>query len=181
MFCFLLARSLRAISTCSSRTSSRLTATGASRGLLSARCRSPVVPGYGFGGGHSIQRTDRVLLPPEPLVCLAMSEQNMSETKALVSERRTLHIVNPSDPALNIVRAPEPFVSAEEAARFLSVRRRQLLAMARRGLVGAYPLGTGSLRKVWVFRLSELAAAVEQHLTTARLEKRDNIRSGSSR
>ena len=105
----------------------------------------------------------------------------MSETKALVSERRTLHIVSPSEGPMGSLRAPEPFVSAEEAARFLSVRRRQLLAMARQGLVGAYPLGTGSMRKVWVFRLSELAAALEQHLTAARSEKRDTIRSGSSR
>ena len=55
---------------------------------------------------------------------------------------------------------PEPFVSADEAARFLSVTRRYVLELARRGIHGAYPLGTGSIRKVWVFRLSELAASV---------------------
>ena len=55
---------------------------------------------------------------------------------------------------------PEPFVSADEAARFLSVTRRYVLELARRGIHGAYPLGTGSVRKVWVFRLSELAASV---------------------
>jgi len=84
----------------------------------------------------------------------------MSETKALVSERLNLHVVNPSEVAFGGVKAPEPFVSAEEAAQFLSVKRRQLLALARRGLAGAYPLGTGTVRKVWVFRLSELAASV---------------------
>lgn len=57
-------------------------------------------------------------------------------------------------------RAPEPFVSAEKAAGFLSVSRRYLLALARRGLAGAYPLGTGTQRKVWVFRLSEMANAI---------------------
>lgn len=102
----------------------------------------------------------------------------MSETKSLLDERRTLHITNPSQVAF--VKAPEPFVSAEQAARFLSVKRRQLLALARRGLAGAYPLGTGTVRKVWVFRLSELAAAVEQHLTTPRTEKRDTIPHGQS-
>lgn len=56
----------------------------------------------------------------------------------------------------------EPFVSADEAARFLSVSRRYLLSLARRGLAGAYALGTGTVRKVWVFRLSELATAVEE-------------------
>jgi hypothetical protein len=55
----------------------------------------------------------------------------------------------------------------------LSVRRRQLLALARRGFAGAYPLGTGTVRKVWVFRLSELAAAIERHVKNA-------IRSGQA-
>jgi hypothetical protein len=55
---------------------------------------------------------------------------------------------------------PEPFVSASEAARFLSVTRRYLLELARRGIAGGYPLGTGTKRKIWVFRLSELAASV---------------------
>ena len=102
----------------------------------------------------------------------------MSETKSLLDERRTLHIVDPSQVAFGNVKAPEPFVSAEEAARFLSVKRRQLLALARRGLAGAYPLGTGTVRKVWVFRLSELAAAIERHLTTPKTEKRDTIPHG---
>jgi hypothetical protein len=54
----------------------------------------------------------------------------------------------------------EPFVSATEAAKFLSIGRRYLLALARRGIEGAYPLGTGTCRKTWVFRLSQLAAAI---------------------
>jgi hypothetical protein len=56
---------------------------------------------------------------------------------------------------------PEPFVSAEEAARFLSINRRMLLSLARRGMAGSYALGTGDFRKVWVFRLSEIAAAID--------------------
>ena len=55
---------------------------------------------------------------------------------------------------------PEPFVSADEAAEFLSIDRRFLLALARRGIAGAYPLGTGECRRTWVFRLTELAAAI---------------------
>ena len=55
---------------------------------------------------------------------------------------------------------PEPFVSPDEAARFLSVTRRYVLELARKGIAGAYPLGTGKIRSLWVFRLSELAAAV---------------------
>jgi hypothetical protein len=54
----------------------------------------------------------------------------------------------------------EPFVSAEEAANFLAIKRRYLLALARKGIAGAYSLGTGMRRKTWVFRLSELASSV---------------------
>jgi hypothetical protein len=54
----------------------------------------------------------------------------------------------------------EPFVSAEEAAQFLSIKRRHLLALARKGIAGAYPLGTGECRRTWVFRLSELATGI---------------------
>jgi hypothetical protein len=57
---------------------------------------------------------------------------------------------------------PEPFVSAEKAAEFLSIKRRCLLALARKGIAGAYAIGTGTIRKIWVFRLSELAAAIEK-------------------
>ena len=75
---------------------------------------------------------------------------------------------------------PEPFVSAEEAARFLSVKRRYLLALARGGLAGAYAIGTGTMRKVWVFRLSELATAVEeQSPPMPKTQKCVTIRSGS--
>jgi hypothetical protein len=54
----------------------------------------------------------------------------------------------------------EPFVSADDAARFLSIKRRHLLVLARNGIAGAYALGTGAKRKLWVFRLTELAAAI---------------------
>jgi hypothetical protein len=55
----------------------------------------------------------------------------------------------------------EPFVSADEAAKFLGIKRRFLLSLARRGISGAYALGTGGIRKIWVFRLSELADAID--------------------
>jgi hypothetical protein len=56
--------------------------------------------------------------------------------------------------------APEPFVSAQEAAKFVGISRRFLIELARRGLTGAYPIGTGESRKTWVFRLSELASGI---------------------
>ena len=57
---------------------------------------------------------------------------------------------------------PEPFVSAQEAAKFIGISRRFLTELARRGIAGAYPIGTGELRKTWIFRLSELAAAIDR-------------------
>jgi hypothetical protein len=77
---------------------------------------------------------------------------------------------------------PEPFVSSEEAAHFLSIQRRYLLTLARRGIAGAYAIGTGSMRRVWVFRLSELASAVaEQNRLIPRTQKCITMRSGSLR
>src|SRR5438309_9353884 len=61
---------------------------------------------------------------------------------------------------------PEPFASADEAAQFLCVKRRYLLELARRGIAGAYGLGTGGKRKIWEFRLSELAASVVRNETS---------------
>lgn len=77
---------------------------------------------------------------------------------------------------------PEPFVSSDEAAQFLCVKRRYLLELARRGIAGAYPIGTGGKRKIWVFRLSELAASVVRNETSIpKLQKPCTIGSGSPR
>src|SRR5438132_6774889 len=59
----------------------------------------------------------------------------------------------------------EPFVSADQAAQFLCVKRRFLLELARRGITGAYALGTGNKRKIWAFRISELAASAARNET----------------
>ena len=84
--------------------------------------------------------------------------------------------------AASIPMTPEPFVSAEQEAQFLCVKRRFLLELARRGIAGAYALGTGTKRKVWVFRLSELAASIERNETQIpNLSKPCTIRSGSPR
>ncbi len=57
---------------------------------------------------------------------------------------------------------PEPlesFVDANEAARFLSLTRRRVLDLARARRLPGHPIGDGS-RRVWRFRLSELAAVI---------------------
>jgi hypothetical protein len=58
--------------------------------------------------------------------------------------------------------AVEPFVDANEAASFLGVKPRFLLDLARRRKVPSYPIGDG-IRRIWRFRLSTLAAAMEKH------------------
>lgn len=81
-----------------------------------------------------------------------------------------------------VSETPEPFVSADEAAQFLSVKRRYLLELSRGGIVGAYALGTGRKRKIWVFRLSELAASVVRNeSSTPQLPKPCTIGPGSPR
>jgi hypothetical protein len=53
--------------------------------------------------------------------------------------------------------ALEGFVDADEAARFLTLTRRRILDLARAGKLPGHPIGDGP-RRVWRFRLSELAA-----------------------
>ncbi len=56
--------------------------------------------------------------------------------------------------------SPEPFVDPDRAASFLSMSRKKLLAMARSRLLPGHPIGQG-VRKMWRFRLSELAHWLE--------------------
>jgi len=53
----------------------------------------------------------------------------------------------------------ELFVDAVVVGDFLQLRKRRVLELARQGVIPAYPLGTGS-RRVWRFRLSEVATAL---------------------
>ena len=55
--------------------------------------------------------------------------------------------------------ALEGFVDADEAGKFLSLTRRRILELARARKLPAHPIGDGG-RRVWRFRLSELANAV---------------------
>jgi hypothetical protein len=60
----------------------------------------------------------------------------------------------------------ESFVDAARAAEFLAVKPRWLLELARAGKIPAHPLGDGA-RRVWRFRLSEVADAVARNLFTS--------------
>jgi hypothetical protein len=63
-------------------------------------------------------------------------------------------------------QALESFVDADEAARFLSLTRRRILELARAHRLPGHPIGDGA-RRVWRFRLSELAAAVTRNVFTS--------------
>jgi len=54
---------------------------------------------------------------------------------------------------------PEAFVDADEAAKSLSLTRRRILDLARARKLPGHPIGDGA-RRVWRFRLSELAVAI---------------------
>ena len=54
---------------------------------------------------------------------------------------------------------PEAFVDGDDAAKFLSLTRRRVLDLARARKLPGHPIGDGA-RRVWRFRLSEIAAAI---------------------
>ena len=56
----------------------------------------------------------------------------------------------------------EPFVDAEQAANFLVMSRKTLLAKSRKGHLPGHPIGEGP-RKIWRFRLSELSRWLEHN------------------
>ena len=62
--------------------------------------------------------------------------------------------------------ALERFVDADEAAKFLSLNRRRILELARAGKLPAHPIGEGA-RRLWRFRLSELANALTKKVFTS--------------
>jgi hypothetical protein len=62
----------------------------------------------------------------------------------------------------------EPYVDADAVAGYLKITRRQVLEMTRRGVFPGYPLGTGSSRRVWRYKLSEVDAAVSTSTNTPR-------------
>lgn len=57
-------------------------------------------------------------------------------------------------------QATERFVDADALAEHLSVARRQVLEMTRRGIIPGHPLGVGRSRKAWRYKISEVEAAI---------------------
>ena len=59
--------------------------------------------------------------------------------------------------------SPESFVDSVTAAEFLAVSPRYLLDLTRAGRVPAHPLGLGTKRHVWRYRLSELEESLSHN------------------
>jgi excisionase family DNA binding protein len=56
--------------------------------------------------------------------------------------------------------SPEAFVTANEIAAHLKTTRRQVLELTRKGVLPAHPLGFGSRRRVWRYKLTEVDEAI---------------------
>ena len=133
------------------------------------RQQAPVLGSPATDPAQSINVT-----PPEA----ATGEERERNGETLPSRKAVMT----AEGSKQVAETPEPFVSADEAAQFLSVKRRYLLELSRGGIAGAYALGTGRKRKIWVFRLSELAASVVRHESSIpQLPKPCTIKSGSPR
>lgn len=65
----------------------------------------------------------------------------------------------------------EPYLDAERASVHLSISRKTLLRLARRGAVPAHGIGEGR-KKMWRFRLSELDRWMQTEVTSASDEGR---------
>lgn len=50
----------------------------------------------------------------------------------------------------------EPFVDAEQAAKFLAMARKTLLTLARKGRIPAHGIRGKGQKRIWKFRISEL-------------------------
>ena len=54
----------------------------------------------------------------------------------------------------------ESFVTADEVAQHLKIRRRQVLQMARENTIPAHPICFGRRRRTWRFKLTEIDQAI---------------------
>ncbi len=81
-----------------------------------------------------------------------MAKSNLIPLTSGISGYKPAQSIAQSETSLASI---EPFASAEIAADFACLSRRQLIDLAREDLVRGYPVGRK--RKRWRFRLSEVA------------------------
>lgn len=82
------------------------------------------------------------------------------------------------NPVSHFPDTSEPFVNAERAAMFLSLTRKTLLRLVRRGSIPAHGIGEGR-KKIWRFRISELDHWMQTEVTLGsdggRIQERKNF------
>jgi excisionase family DNA binding protein len=91
----------------------------------------------------------------------------MNEAVRVGALARSSSTASPVTAAPASRRAPEYYVDAGEAAKFLGIHRRTVLQMARDGIIPAHPLGDGR-RRLWRFLLSELDEWMRGRVNSAR-------------
>jgi len=74
----------------------------------------------------------------------------------ILSEPVSIHQVK------TMLAEAEKYVDAVVASEFLGVTTRFLLDLTRAGRIPGHPLGLGSKRKIWRFKLSELESSLCQ-------------------
>jgi hypothetical protein len=95
----------------------------------------------------------------------------------LTSQPDSSGSTNPASP-----QQPERFVDANALAEHLSVTRRQILEMTRRGVIPGHPLGIGTSRRVWRYKISEVEAALAAGVRKAEVpHKADALADHSAR
>jgi len=68
-------------------------------------------------------------------------------------------------------RSMEPFVTTTEVAKFLGLCRRTVAKMAREGRIPAHPV-SGTARRTWRFKLSEVEVSLASQLPRPILSER---------
>ena|SRR5260370_13257294 len=68
-------------------------------------------------------------------------------------------------------RSMEPFVTTTEVAKFLGLCRRTVAKMAREGRIPAHPV-SGTARRTWRFKLSEVEVSLASRLPHPILSER---------
>ena len=86
--------------------------------------------------------------------------------------------VNVQNTIPHFSNASEPFVNVERAATFLSMTRKTLLRLVRKGSIPAHGIGDGR-KKMWRFRISELDQWMQTEVTSGsdegRIQERKNF------
>jgi len=65
----------------------------------------------------------------------------------------------------------EPFVSANEVAKYLSLSPRTIAKIAREGRIPAHPV-SGTARRTWRFKLSEIEICLAAQMPASTMARR---------